>query len=66
MANAVDKLRRKHLDMIVLNSLRDAESGFGTDTNKVTVITASGSVAELPLMTKTRVAEEILKTIAEL
>lgn len=66
MTNAVDKLRRKHLDMIVLNSLRDAESGFGTDTNKVTVITASGSVAELPLMTKTRVAEEILKTIAEL
>jgi phosphopantothenoylcysteine decarboxylase / phosphopantothenate---cysteine ligase len=36
--NAIGKLKRKNLDMIVLNSLRDAGAGFGTDTNRVTII----------------------------
>jgi phosphopantothenoylcysteine decarboxylase/phosphopantothenate--cysteine ligase len=36
--NAIDKLQRKHLDFIVLNSLGDAGAGFKTDTNKITII----------------------------
>lgn len=62
-ANALDKMRRKNLDMTVLNSLRDAGAGFGTDTNKVTIISSSGSTVELPLMSKTEVAEEILRAL---
>lgn len=36
-ANALSKLRRKNLDIIVLNSLRDAGAGFGGDTNRITI-----------------------------
>ncbi|MCM1292628.1 MAG: bifunctional phosphopantothenoylcysteine decarboxylase/phosphopantothenate--cysteine ligase CoaBC [Bacteroides sp.] len=61
--NALEKLRRKNLDMIVLNSLRDANSGFGTDTNKVTIIDRDGSEEKLPLMTKADVAVDILDNI---
>lgn len=65
-ANALDKLRRKNLDMIVLNSLRDAGSGFGTDTNKVTLIKSDGQERSLPLKKKTDVAVDILKSIIEI
>lgn len=64
MDNALGKLRRKNLDMIVLNSLRDAGAGFGTDTNKVTIIDASGTVTPVPLMDKHRVAAAIIDHIA--
>ena len=63
MDNALGKLRRKNLDMIVLNSLRDAGAGFGTDTNKVTIIDASGTVTPVPLMDKHRVAAAIIDHI---
>lgn len=59
-ANAIEKLRRKNLDKIVLNSLRDAGAGFGTDTNKVTVIDAAGKEVALPLMSKADVAVAII------
>ena len=61
--NALHKLERKHLDAIVLNSLRDAGAGFGTDTNRVTILTADGQTAELPLLSKSDVAEAILSII---
>ena len=61
--NALHKLERKHLDAIVLNSLRDAGAGFGTDTNRVTILTADGQTAELPLLSKSDVAEAILSLI---
>ncbi|MCH5345906.1 MAG: bifunctional phosphopantothenoylcysteine decarboxylase/phosphopantothenate--cysteine ligase CoaBC [Muribaculaceae bacterium] len=64
MDNAIGKLRRKNLDMIVLNSLRDAGAGFGTDTNKVTIIDAAGTVTPVPLMDKHRVAAAIIDHIA--
>ncbi len=57
MAHAESKLERKNLDMIVLNSLRDAGAGFGVDTNKVTFVERSGTKEELPLMSKQAVAE---------
>lgn len=65
-ANAERKIRSKNLDMIVLNSLADPGAGFGTDTNKVTMITPDGNSESLPLMPKTKVAEEILKTIIKI
>lgn len=66
LENASKKLQSKNLDMIVLNSLRNARSGFGTDTNKVTLITASGTTNEFPLKTKTEVAYDILSAIVNI
>ena len=63
-SNALDKIRRKNLDMIVLNSLRDKGAGFGTDTNKVTIIEASGEETPLPLMSKADASREIITTIS--
>ena len=61
--NAADKLRRKNLDMIVLNSLRDAGAGFGTDTNKVTILRPGGIRTEYPLKSKKEVARDIIDNI---
>ena len=61
--NAADKLRRKRLDMIVLNSLRDAGAGFGTDTNKITILRPDGIRTEYPLKSKKEVARDILDNI---
>ncbi len=61
--NAADKLRRKNLDMIVLNSLRDAGAGFGTDTNKITILRPGGIRTEYPLKSKKEVARDILDNI---
>ena len=63
--NAEKKLREKNLDMIVLNSLRDKGAGFGCDTNKVTLIDAF-SQEELPLCSKSEVAEHIADRIEKL
>lgn len=62
--NAKGKLQRKNLDMIILNSLNDKGAGFGTDTNKVTVISSDGSMKEMPLMSKKDLAFELLKMLA--
>ena len=63
--NAAEKLRRKNLDMIVLNSLRDKGAGFGVATNKVSLIYADGRERiDFPLKTKTEVAADILDAIA--
>lgn len=61
--NALGKMRRKNLDAIVLNSLRDPLAGFGKDTNKVTVFRADGSRQAFPAKTKADVAKDILDTI---
>ena len=64
-SNAQDKLERKNLDFIVLNSLRDEGAGFGYDTNKVTLIDRNGS-DELPLQSKKDVAKAIVSKLAGL
>ncbi|MFR9651232.1 MAG: bifunctional phosphopantothenoylcysteine decarboxylase/phosphopantothenate--cysteine ligase CoaBC [Rikenellaceae bacterium] len=61
-ANAVSKLKRKNLDFIVLNSLRDEGAGFGVDTNVVTFVDAKESV-KLPKMSKAEVAQKIVDKI---
>jgi phosphopantothenoylcysteine decarboxylase/phosphopantothenate--cysteine ligase len=62
--NAVAKLRRKKVDMIVANDVTAEGSGFGTDTNQVSFVHADGRVEERPLMSKRAVAEEILDFVA--
>jgi phosphopantothenoylcysteine decarboxylase/phosphopantothenate--cysteine ligase len=61
---AVDKLRRKSLDLLVANDVSEPGSGFGTDTNRVTILDAAGGRAELPLLSKRAVADEILDRVA--
>ena len=61
--NALKKLRSKHLDYIVMNSLREQGAGFGTDTNSVTVYTKEGESLRLPLASKSDIAEGILSVI---
>ena len=64
MANGRDKLERKNLNMIVVNSLADKGAGFGTDTNVVTLIQAQKE-QELPLQSKEAVGHAILDVIAK-
>lgn len=64
--HAVDKMHRKGLDAIVLNSLRDKGAGFATDTNKVTIISADGKENHFPLKSKAEVAADILDTVSQL
>ena len=66
VANARQKLEKKQLDLIVANDITDKESGFGVDTNKVTLIDREGKVEELPLLTKREVADKILDRVVEL
>jgi len=61
--NAIEKLKSKNFDFIVLNSLRDPGAGFGTDTNKVSIIFADGTVRHYPLKPKTEVARDIADVI---
>jgi len=65
-ANAVAKLEKKNFDMIVLNSLKDEGAGFGTDTNKITLIWQGNKQQEFGLKAKSQVAEDIVKEIVRL
>lgn len=66
IAHGADKLRRKNLDMIVVNSLADKGAGFGTDTNLVTIITADGRRTAGTLKLKSAVAADIIDSIETL
>ncbi len=66
IAHAEDKLRRKNLDFIVLNSLRDPGAGFRRDTNKITIIDNAGGVRSYPLKTKREVASDIVNELVTL
>lgn len=62
-SNALDKLRRKNLDYIVLNSLRDPGAGFSSDTNKVSIFDNKGNKTPFPVKSKREVAKDIIDTI---
>ncbi len=66
VANAQSKLIAKQLDLLVANDVSRADSGFGTDTNKVLIFRADGSVEDLPVMPKTGVAAAIWDRIVSL
>lgn len=65
MGNAREKLTRKNLDLIVLNTLRDEGAGFGHDTNKVTILTPNGQQA-FPLKSKAEVAHDIISSLCDI
>lgn len=60
VAHATDKLRRKNLDFIVLNSLKTPGAGFAVDTNQVTILFADGKQKAYPLKSKKEVAQDIV------
>jgi phosphopantothenoylcysteine decarboxylase/phosphopantothenate--cysteine ligase len=64
LENAREKLARKKLDLIAANDVSAVDSGFEVDTNRVTLLDASGGMDTLPLMSKPAVAEKIMDRLA--
>ncbi len=63
LERAADKLRRKGVDLLVANDVSEAGSGFGTDTNRVTLYAADAEPEAWPLVSKREVAERLLDRI---
>ena len=66
IGRATEKLKKKQLDLIVVNDIAAKDSGFDTDTNRVTIIDREGKAEQLPLMLKSEVAHKILDRIVAL
>jgi len=64
--NAKQKLTQKGLDLIVANDITASDSGFGADSNRVTIMDREGRVDSLPLMPKREVADKVLDRVTEL
>ncbi|MBP6230653.1 MAG: bifunctional phosphopantothenoylcysteine decarboxylase/phosphopantothenate--cysteine ligase CoaBC [Paludibacteraceae bacterium] len=62
-AHAFEKLQRKNLDFIVLNSLNDKQAGFGYDTNKISIIDTQNVCVDYDLKTKQAVAKDIVEKL---
>ena len=63
--NSRKKLQKKNADIIAANSLRDEGSGFGTDTNHITLIKRD-EIIDLPLLSKEEAADRLLDEIIRL
>jgi phosphopantothenoylcysteine decarboxylase / phosphopantothenate---cysteine ligase len=63
LQRAAEKLRRKGVDLLVANDVAEPGSGFGTETNRVAIHAADGTRADLPLLPKREVADEILDRV---
>jgi phosphopantothenoylcysteine decarboxylase/phosphopantothenate--cysteine ligase len=61
---AAEKLRRKGADLLVANDVAEPGSGFGTETNRVSILSADGSRDDLPLLSKREVADRLLDRVA--
>lgn len=61
--NAIKKIKKKNLDLIVLNSMQDEGAGFGTSTNKVTFIDRNLKIEPMELKTKEAVAQDIINKV---
>jgi phosphopantothenoylcysteine decarboxylase/phosphopantothenate--cysteine ligase len=66
LANAEAKLKSKQLDLIIANDVSSPESGFGVETNQVTLLHSDGRTIPLPLMTKSEVAERVIAEVIKL
>ncbi|MDR0682290.1 MAG: bifunctional phosphopantothenoylcysteine decarboxylase/phosphopantothenate--cysteine ligase CoaBC [Dysgonamonadaceae bacterium] len=64
LANAKEKLQKKNLDFIVLNSLKDEGAGFQGDTNKVTIMNVKGNATSFALKSKREVAKDIINVLS--
>ena len=60
--NSREKLKKKNLDLIIANNLKQEGAGFGTDTNVVTLLSETDTV-KLPMMSKEEVADRLLDHI---
>jgi phosphopantothenoylcysteine decarboxylase/phosphopantothenate--cysteine ligase len=60
---AADKLRRKGVDLLVANDVAEPGSGFGTETNRVSILAIEGDREDLPLLSKRDVADRLLDRI---
>ena len=63
---ALQKLKTKNADLIILNSLNDAGAGFGYDTNKITIFDKQGETYYFDTKPKSEVAKDIVNTIIKL
>lgn len=66
LENAKEKLLRKKLDMIVLNSLEEEGAGFGFNTNRITIIDKNNNIDKFELKSKSDVASDILDKIEKM
>jgi phosphopantothenoylcysteine decarboxylase/phosphopantothenate--cysteine ligase len=64
--NATKKMQKKNFDFIVLNSLKTEGAGFGTDTNKITIINRQNKKTDYPLKSKRHVANDIINYLVPL
>ena len=64
--HAVDKLKRKDLDLIVANNVAEQGIGFGSEQNEVTIIDRSGATKQVPRMSKDEIANIILDSVKKL
>ena len=65
LENSTAKLKKKNVDMIAANSLREAGAGFGTDTNHLTLISKGGAI-DIPMMSKEKAADILLDKLLEI
>ncbi|MDZ7372548.1 MAG: bifunctional phosphopantothenoylcysteine decarboxylase/phosphopantothenate--cysteine ligase CoaBC [candidate division KSB1 bacterium] len=66
LAYAMEKLRKKNLDLIVVNNPLEPGAGFGTDTNRVTLLDAQGHLEAWPLASKLDVARRLVFRVGQL
>jgi phosphopantothenoylcysteine decarboxylase/phosphopantothenate--cysteine ligase len=64
LERAADKLRRKGVDLLIANDVAEAGSGFGTETNRVSILSLDGERDDLPLLSKREVADRLLDRVA--
>ena len=64
--HAVDKLKRKELDLIVANNVAEPGIGFGSEQNEVTIIDRSGATKQVPRLSKDEIANIILDSVKKL
>ena len=63
LENAISKLKRKNLDIIVLNSLKERGAGFGFDTNRISIIDRNNIIDKFELKSKEEAARDIIDKI---
>jgi len=66
IANAIDKIKKKNLDLIVVNDVSREDRGFAADSNEVRIIDREGNEEAVPLMSKEDVADRILDRVKRL
>jgi phosphopantothenoylcysteine decarboxylase/phosphopantothenate--cysteine ligase len=66
LQNAISKLKRKKLDIIVLNSLKEKGAGFGFDTNRITIIDRNNNIDKFELKSKEDAANDIIDKIVSM